>query len=271
MGQIITISGKGFSEYGSNEVKLGDTSCKILSQTKTKIVCRLQQRSPSDTFAVQGWHSGLRWDFFQRTSSISSISNVKAIPSTAGNTVSSVLTGETPMYYGDDYISRLKGFFRAPTTGTYTFIASGDDEFQVDISLIADSSDRANLVNIISKNGATKYREFRDDAQYGNATLTAGSLYYMEAYHRESWGSDFFTLGVIIPGMSQTVNPLPEIQRVTINCPLRYDIYEFSIPKDTSNVGKWQMIFSWINELKEVVQTRGPTGISASSTQVQVQ
>jgi len=43
-GQIITIEGNGFTRFGTNEVMLGDTECKILEVTETSIECEIQER-----------------------------------------------------------------------------------------------------------------------------------------------------------------------------------------------------------------------------------
>jgi len=71
-GQILTITGSGFSVKSTNEVKLGDTPCNVISQTSTEIVCELQARNDVNV-PLQPFHSGLKWEYYANKKKITEL------------------------------------------------------------------------------------------------------------------------------------------------------------------------------------------------------
>lgn len=91
VGQILTIQGAGFSKSGQNSINFGDTSCIILSQNEREIVCELQQRAANPS--TQGYHSGLKLEYFDSATSISTIKSGSVTPTST----QSRLNSDTPM------------------------------------------------------------------------------------------------------------------------------------------------------------------------------
>jgi len=86
-GQILNIKGSGFSKSGQNTVRLGDTPCNIISQDEREIVCELQPRASNPS--TQGYHSGLKWEYYQGASSIATVKSGSVSPTITGSRLNS--------------------------------------------------------------------------------------------------------------------------------------------------------------------------------------
>jgi hypothetical protein len=99
----------------------------------------------------------------------------------------------------------MRGFYKAPYTGTYNFILTADDNAQAYINLTPGST---NLSAQVLINNVCQYMYWRDP--YNNLqpcdtvrsvdlSLTAGSYYYIEAYWYNGGGSGHISLSVETP------------------------------------------------------------------------
>jgi len=198
------------------------------------------------------------WDHYNKEDPVRSIEDLRANPDEPADYNKFVVNAEMPINEGHNMISKFSGFFRAPRSGEYQFMISADDRGALDIAAqedggnpgqyvgIPNDADRANLVNVISVDSHTGYRTYRNENQTSaKITLNAGDLYYLEAYHQENSGNDYFTLGVIIPGETDSKDALPELQRIAItDCIENYNTFTFT-PSATAQ--ELQFYFAWKN------------------------
>lgn len=114
---------------------------------------------------------------------------------------------ETPENLTDNYGQRLRGFFKAPTTGSYFFYIASDDASELYLSL---SENPATKTKIAQVNGFVSSRNYTAQANQKSAaiSLTAGQRYYIEALHKEGAGGDHLSVGVDLPGGTQN-RPIP--------------------------------------------------------------
>jgi len=101
----------------------------------------------------------------------------------------------------DSFGTRVTGFIRAPVSGNYTFAVSGDDVAEFYLSTDASS---ANKALIASTAAPTAFRDFAASPSQQSAprALVAGNTYYVELLHKESTGSDHWSVGWKLPGDS---------------------------------------------------------------------
>ncbi len=108
-------------------------------------------------------------------------------------------TTEGPTSWGDNYGNRLRGYITAPTSGNYTFWLSGDNETQLWLST---DENRFNRQKLIAPTLWTSRREWDVDISQKSrpVTLEAGRRYYIEIWHKESFGGDHFAAAWQPPG-----------------------------------------------------------------------
>ncbi|RDV16716.1 T9SS C-terminal target domain-containing protein [Pontibacter diazotrophicus] len=116
-------------------------------------------------------------------------SSVSDIPlSTKPSSTSQLSLFEAPTNLGSSYGARVRGYICPPQTGDYTFFIAGDDNAELWLS--TDES-QANRKKIASVTGWTYSREWNKYASQKSAAvrLEAGKKYYIEALHKQGWGS----------------------------------------------------------------------------------
>lgn len=99
----------------------------------------------------------------------------------------------------DNFGTRVTGFVRAPVSGSYTFVVSGDEVVELYLSTDASS---ANKSLIASTTAATAFRDFSasPSQQSTPRTLVGGQVYYVELLHKENTGADHWSVGWKQPG-----------------------------------------------------------------------
>ena len=105
----------------------------------------------------------------------------------------------------DNYSRRLSGIITVPTTGSYTFYISGDDDARLFLGSSAAAASRsANPIATVPLNGWTNFQQWNKyTSQQANAmTLTAGQQLYMEVQQKENGGGDHVSVGWTGPGIS---------------------------------------------------------------------
>lgn len=109
---------------------------------------------------------------------------------------------EAPSDVADNYGQRVRGWFKPPTTGAYTFYIASDDASELWLST---NDQAASKVKIASVAGYTNSRDWTANASQKSAaiSLTAGQRYYIEALHKEGGGGDHVAVGVDFPGGAQ--------------------------------------------------------------------
>ncbi|WP_177204725.1 right-handed parallel beta-helix repeat-containing protein [Hymenobacter arizonensis] len=136
-------------------------------------------------------------------------STVSSIPTgSAPSSTSAINSFEAPAQTLYNYGARTRGYVCAPVSGAYTFWVVGDDAAELFLSTDADP---AKKVRIASCAGWTSgNRDFTRMASQQSATiqLTAGTRYYVEALHKQSWGPGYLAVAWRLPNGTRQ-EPIP--------------------------------------------------------------
>ena len=97
--------------------------------------------------------------------------------------------------WADSFGTRVTGFIVPPVTGSYTFAVSGDDVVELYLSTDATSANKSLAASVAS---ATAFRAWGTAST--SHTLIQGQRYYVELLHKESTGTDHWSVGWKKPG-----------------------------------------------------------------------
>lgn len=122
-------------------------------------------------------------------------------PTTAANYFGWYDKFQAPTNWSDNYVQRVRGYLIAPTTGTYTFWISGDDNCALYLSTNDASSNKVLLATVPGWSDALQWNKFPEQKSVG-INLVAGGKYYIEALHKEGTGGDNMAVGWAKPGQS---------------------------------------------------------------------
>lgn len=251
-GNIIKISGTGFSDKMSNNVvKVANTPCTVKSSSFTEIVCELQPEvSGTSTLLstntsgsqTDGYHQGAGFKYTRHTYS-GSISNYV----TAAR-ADSITTKQEDTYrsdiregdaYGSGYCQYWRGYFTALHAGIHTFRAWSDDSFKVYIaSDYGTNPGSAGMTELLSsstvQSSASYYiTDMMTSAEKGQ-TLEADKSYYMEVFHCNSGGSGWINTEVEVP--TTTGNSfVPQVDKIALEATLLPEIQVFEMSKGASS------------------------------------
>jgi hypothetical protein len=129
-----------------------------------------------------------------------STGNIGSLPLSSPTRATSISYGSR----GDNYGFIAIGYFRPPTTGTYTFYTSSDDGSGVWIGDIASATSGRTTSNAVLNNnlgggqGNTK--------RSGSTTLTGGIWYPIRIVHEEGGGGDNLTYSWSGPSIGETTD-----------------------------------------------------------------
>jgi hypothetical protein len=126
----------------------------------------------------------------------------------------------------------VHGWLIPPTTGTYQFWITGDDQALLELSVDADP---ARAVGIASLPGYTRARQFDKYPQQASAELTleAGVPYYISAILKEEWGGDHLRVFWQGPGIERQVIPAEVLwQSLLVEEPMVTDEPAFGLVAD---------------------------------------
>jgi hypothetical protein len=109
---------------------------------------------------------------------------------------------------GSNFSRRLTGFITAPTSGDYTFYASGDDGVRLYVGT-SELPESKVLVASLPAGGFTSFQQWNkySSQQSTPLTLVAGQRYYVEVQHQEGSGDDHVSIGWTGPGIP-TITPI---------------------------------------------------------------
>jgi CSLREA domain-containing protein len=118
--------------------------------------------------------------------------------------------------WNDNYGERVRGFLTPPTTGAYTFWIASDAASDLYLSTTSNPSQR---VKIASDATATQWSNFGAASQKSvSINLVAGQSYFIEAYLKESTGTDFLQVAWTPPGGVRQVIPVQYLTPTTVGC-----------------------------------------------------
>ena len=103
--------------------------------------------------------------------------------------------------WDDSFGTRVTGYVRAPTNGTYTFAVSGDDVVQLFLSTNTTATAKSLIASVAS---ATGFRVWTGQPSQVSSpvTLASGQRCYVELLHKEDAGADHWSVGWKKPGDS---------------------------------------------------------------------
>jgi hypothetical protein len=127
-----------------------------------------------------------------------STGNIGTLPLSSPTTYTSISYGTRGDFYGLLAI----GYFKPPTTGTYTFFTSSDDGSGVWVGDIASAASGRTTSNAVLNNNMGGGQG--DTKRSGSITLTAGIWYPIRIVHEEGSGGDNLTFSWSGPGIGET-------------------------------------------------------------------
>jgi hypothetical protein len=141
-----------------------------------------------------------------------------------------LLLFETPTDVWDNFGERIRGFVCPPTTGNYTFWISGNDNCELWLSTDATATNKRKIAYV---SGYTNVRQWtKYPAQQSlPVTLNAGTMYYIEALHKEGIESDHLAVGWQLPNGTYE-RPIPGIRLIPLATGASERIEETQIPED---------------------------------------
>lgn len=146
-----------------------------------------------------------------------------------------------PVNEADNYGARYSGYLCVPVTGNYKFFIASDDYSELWLSTTSSNADKRLIAFVYGSTKRGEYTKYPSQ-QSDPAHLTQGTLYYIEAKHKEGSTYDHITVAMQYPDgtmenpilgthlVPSTQNKLPAI---SITSPA--DRQEFSVA-DTVNV-----------------------------------
>jgi hypothetical protein len=166
-------------------------------------------KKPSNFSALDSSPStGLIGQFFNGDwRSTISTGNIGTLPLSNPTTYSSISYGTRGDFYGFIAI----GYFKPPTTGTYTFFTSSDDGSGVWLGDLASAASGRTAENATLNNGLGIGQG--DTKRNGTASLTAGVWYAIRIVHEEGGGGDNLTFSWSGPGIGETTSLATHFKR----------------------------------------------------------
>jgi GLEYA domain/Concanavalin A-like lectin/glucanases superfamily len=107
---------------------------------------------------------------------------------------------------GDNYAFVAIGYFIPPTTGTYTFYTSSDDESAVWLGELAKAGYGRTIANAVVNNGMDIAGGQPNTERSGTIDLIAGIAYPIRIIFQEQGGGDNLTFSWAGPGISKTTD-----------------------------------------------------------------
>lgn len=113
---------------------------------------------------------------------------------------------ETPVNWGEYYLTRMRGWLRPPVTGKYSFWIASDNSSELWLSLDASPS-KIRRIALIPRFMFVEPRDWsRIPSQHSESVeLNAGETYYIEALQEQTTGLDNLSVAWQGPTLEQTV------------------------------------------------------------------
>lgn len=135
-------------------------------------------------------------------SSVSNLTSASKYPGSPDAT-SNPISFEAPSNVADSYGLRMRGYLCPPTTGSYTFWISGDDNVELWLSTNNSEANKTRIAYHTSWTASKDWNKFTTQKS-ASFTLQAGTNYYIEALMKENSGGDNLAVGWAKPGQATT-------------------------------------------------------------------
>ncbi len=120
------------------------------------------------------------------------------------NSIGTVSTFAGPANWADNYGSKIYGYIRPQTTGSYTFWITGDNNCELYLSPNQNAASKTMIATVLSYSGPTEVNK-HPQQKSAPQTLTAGQYYYVEALHKDGLGPEHVTVYWQGPGIAQSI------------------------------------------------------------------
>lgn len=144
--------------------------------------------------ACQGT-GNILWEYWTNVSG----KTLATFPSSTLNAKTQTLTTfSTPVNFGDNYASRVRGYICVPVSGDYTFYLASDDNAELWLSTNDQPVNKIKIAYVSDWTSPGQYNWFPSQ-QSSAIRLEAGTKYYIEAVHKEGDGGDHLSVGWKLP------------------------------------------------------------------------
>jgi len=135
-------------------------------------------------------------------------STVAAVPVTTTASSTAAITQFETSVSDFNYGARMRGYVCPPTTGNYTFSLCADDAAELYLSTDALPANKVRIANCSGwTSGIHDYTRYPEQ-QSASIRLTAGTRYYIEVLHKQSWGPGYASVAWRLPD-GTTEAPMP--------------------------------------------------------------
>jgi chitodextrinase len=190
-----------------------------------------------------------RWNNITGTTivSLTSNANYPNNPTTTG----SLTSFEMPSNTGDNFGVRVFGYICPPATGNYTFWIASDDNSELWLSTNQDASNKTRIAYHSQWTASREWNKYPTQKSIA-ITLTAGQLYFIEAFAKDGTQGDNLAVGWSKPGQPTSVpsEVIPGTQLVrTIP-----DTDPPSVPGNLSalNISQTTFILNWVSSTDNI-------------------
>ena len=120
------------------------------------------------------------------------------------NSTSTVSTFAGPTNWADNYGSRIYGYIRPQTTGTYTFWIAGDNNCELYLSTDQNPANKSLIARVTSYTMAGELNKIAEQKSV-TKNLVAGQFYFVEALHKDGLGGEHVAVWWQGPGIAQSI------------------------------------------------------------------
>ena len=121
------------------------------------------------------------WTNLAGNSLISSI----PVNNQAPNYTTTLTSLKEPNNVADYFGTRIRGYIQAPTSGSYTFWISSDDNSELWLSTDNQPANKVKIDSVIGWTDTLQWNKFPSQKS-SSKTLTAGTKYYFEILHKDA-------------------------------------------------------------------------------------
>ncbi|XP_006825958.1 fibrocystin-L-like [Saccoglossus kowalevskii] len=228
-GTHLTIIGKHFDT--DSTVLVGGVPCIIDDITTTTTITCVTGAQPAAQSPYPG-NRGLLREVWTGTT-VNIISEIATLDESSPGYLDEIVvdgSSESGSDAGDNYVSRLSGYFVAPYDSDFTFFIIADNEAQLYFSETENRSDKQLIASCSSP--TSNWFSF-DEQKSELISLTGGTKYYIEALHREYSGEDSVKIGVLIDDTpfvhSQVESAVNEFQKIQISSVTKQEIQSVTL------------------------------------------
>ena len=181
-----------FPYAGSKSVTLKVTDNDGNVTTRTQPYAVTNPAASCDTGLLHEW-----WDDIPGTRVVDLTRN-HLYPNHASGSETLFNGFKTSSDLGGEFGRRVRGYIKAPETGTYNFYIASDDQSELWLSTNEDPDNATMVAYVPAWTSPEEYTKFSSQ-QASGISMVAGQKYYVEALMKEAWGGDHLSVAWTVP------------------------------------------------------------------------